>query len=241
MLDLNQLTERCITYLESIENECDPSHRIDHVLRVVEAAKRLATAEGARLEVVLPAAFLHDAVPVAKSSPLRTQASRLSAKKANILLQGWDYPQELIPEIMHAVEAHSFSAGIIPLTLEAQVVQDADRLDSLGAMGIYRTIAVGTSLGRPLYSLVEPFPGHREADDRRFTLDHFYKKLLGLKNTMQTKAGRKEADRRTQTMQRFLEALADEIGVDFLPYAEASPISQQDIKENDKVIPSLLS
>ena len=62
-----------------------------------------------------------------------------------------------LPEIRHAIEAHSYSAGIAPRTIEAKVVQDADRLDALGAIGLARCIAVGAALGRPLYEPDDPF------------------------------------------------------------------------------------
>src|SRR6185503_808605 len=126
-----------------------------------------------RLEVVIPAAWLHDCVTVPKDSPQRSTASRLAAAAAGDFLHASGYPAEHIPAIQHAIEAHSCSAGIAPHTSEAMVVQDADRLDALGAIGIARILMLGGALGMPLYDPHEPFPETRPPDDRANVLDHF--------------------------------------------------------------------
>ena len=91
-------------------------------------------------------------------------------------------------------------------------MQDADRLDALGAIGLARCIAVGAALGRPLYELEDPFCRSRTPDDRGASLDHFYAKLLKLADTMQTRAGRREAERRTEFLRAFIAQLETEIG-----------------------------
>jgi uncharacterized protein len=189
----------------------DPGHGPAHLERVVASALRLAAEEGARVEVVLPAAWLHDCVHVAKDSPERAQASRLAADHAVRFLESAGYPPGLLPAIRHAIEAHSYSAGIAPRTPEARVVQDADRLDALGAIGLARCIAVGAALGRPVYEQHDPFCRAREPDDRGASVDHFYAKLLKLAGTMQTAAGRREAERRTAFLRSFLAQLESEI------------------------------
>jgi uncharacterized protein len=190
----------------------DAAHDGEHIRRVVANATRLAHQEGASLEIVLPAAWLHDCVSIPKDSPLRTQASRLAGEAAAAFLQSIGYPAELLPAIRHAIEAHSFSAGIVPRTKEAMVVQDADRLDALGAIGTARCLMLGGALGRRLYDPDEPFPHSRPPDDLANTIDHFYAKLLRLSGTMQTEAGRREAQARTAFMRVFLEELGREIG-----------------------------
>ena len=189
----------------------DPGHGLAHVERVVASALKLAAEEGARTEVVLPSAWLHDCVHVAKDSPERTRASRLAAEHAIRFLESAGYAPEALPEIRHAIEAHSYSAGIAPRTPEARVVQDADRLDALGAIGLARCIAVGAALGRPVYEPEDPFCRARAPDDRGASVDHFYAKLLKLAGTMQTAAGRREAERRTAFLQSFLAQLESEI------------------------------
>ena len=195
----------------------DAVHDLAHVHRVVAAAKTLARAEGAQLDVVVPAAWLHDCVTLPKDHPDRHRASALAAETAGAFLRDAGYPEVLISEVAHAVEAHSFSAGVEPRTVEAAVVQDADRLDALGAIGIARTFAVGGALGAALYDPVDPFPIDRPPDDRRFVVDHFYAKLLGLADTMQTAAGRAEAEQRTAFLHTFLDRLRTEIEGGGLP------------------------
>src|SRR5262249_50765431 len=137
--------------LKSLDLGNDPAHDLAHFRRVVSLAQRLGKQEGARLEIVLPAAWFHDWVNLPKNDPRRSQASRLSAREAILFLRSQTYPEELLDDVAHAIEAHSFSAGITPRTLEAQVVQDADRLDGLGAIGIARCFSVGGLLGRRFY------------------------------------------------------------------------------------------
>lgn len=189
----------------------DAAHDHGHVLRVVGNAKALAAAEGARWEVVVPAAWLHDCVAVPKDSSQRPHASRLAAEKAAAFLVEAGYPTGEIQAIKHAIVAHSYAAQIAPQTVEAMVVQDADRLDALGAVGIARCFIVGGHLGLQLYDLDEPFPEVRTADDKRFIVDHFFAKLFRLAEQMNTRAGRREADRRTAVMRRFLAHLDSEI------------------------------
>jgi len=189
----------------------DPGHGLAHVRRVVATAAHLCLAEGARWDVVLPAAWLHDCVHVAKDSPDRPRASRLAAARAVQFLAAGGYPPGCLPGIQHAIEAHSYSAGIAPDTIEAKIVQDADRLDALGAIGIARCIAVGAALGRPLYHPDDPFCVVREPDDSGASVDHFYTKLLKLVDTMRTVAGRREALRRNEFMRRYLEQLRTEV------------------------------
>ncbi|HEY8293636.1 MAG TPA: HD domain-containing protein [Thermomicrobiales bacterium] len=204
---------RFATFLAAGQGAEDAAHDAMHIRRVVANARTLAGAEGANLAVVLPAAWLHDCVIVPKDSPERTMASRLAAAAAGDFLRSVAYPSDAIPAIQHAIEAHSFSARIAPRTVEAQVVQDADRLDALGAVGIARTLMLGGAMGKPLYDAGEPFPITRIADDGENVLDHFFVKLLALSGTMQTRAGRAEAERRTAFMRHYLAQLAAEIGV----------------------------
>ncbi|MES2658513.1 MAG: HD domain-containing protein [Verrucomicrobiota bacterium] len=190
----------------------DAAHDLEHIRRVVTNARRLAAAEGADWQVVMPAAWLHDCVVVPKSSPDRKQASVLAARQAVAWLEELEWPLGKLEEIGHAIEAHSFSAGIAPLTIEAKVMQDADRLDALGAVGLARTLMLGGELRRDFYQTEDPFCDAREADDAVYTLDHVYRKLLTLEGTMQTAAGKKEAARRTVYLREFLAQLRDEIG-----------------------------
>ena len=209
-MNLDQLQALCQDHLSDIM-AADPAHDISHIKRVVQNTIRLTEAENGNAAVTVPAAWLHDCVSVTKDSPLRKQASKLAAQEAIRFLESVNYPTGLLAEIYHAIEAHSFSANIETETLEARIVQDADRLEAVGAIGITRCFLTGGSMGTPLYEPADPFARNREPDDRQFTLDHFYCKLLGLAETMKTEAGRAEAVKRTNYMRGFLQQLDSEI------------------------------
>lgn len=189
----------------------DQAHDINHILRVVKAAKQLCLSEGARLDVVLPAAYLHDCVSLPKNHPSRSLSSLLAAEKAQQFLRTIDYPSEYLADISHAIVAHSYSANIPPETLEAKIVQDADRLDALGAIGIARCIQISCELGVELYDSYDAFCLQRQPDDRRFAIDHFYVKLFKLTETMNTQAAKVEAQQRMAFMKAFLAQLEHEV------------------------------
>jgi uncharacterized protein len=215
MIETTDWEARFAALLAEEQSASDAAHDEGHVRRVVANAKTLAAAEGADLAVVLPAAWLHDCVVIAKNSPQRSSASRLAAERAGTLLRAAGYPAQYVPAIEHAIEAHSFSARVTPQTLEAKVVQDADRLDALGAVGIARTLITGGANGTPFYDFAEPFPVTRVPDDRTSIIDHFFTKLLTLAETMQTVAGRAAAQQRAQFLKQFLTQLGSEIGIPF--------------------------
>jgi len=209
-MNLDWLQGQCRAYLSKIA-PADAAHDINHVRRVVKNVVYLTDIERANSLITLPSAWLHDCVAVAKDSPLRSQGSRLAAEAATEFLAGISYQDELLPEVFHAIEAHSFSAGIPTRSREAAIVQDADRLDSLGAIGIARCLLVGGKLNLQLISQDDPFCDQREPDDSQFTIDHFYAKLFKLPQTMKTEAGRKEAQRRAKLMQKYLDDLRQEM------------------------------
>jgi uncharacterized protein len=207
--------ERLIEGFLDQQIPADAAHDREHIRRVVMNATLLAQDEQADLAIVLPSAWLHDCVAVPKDSPLRSRASAMAGEQAVAFLQSIAYPTVYLPAIRHAIEAHSFSAGIIARTREAMVVQDADRLDSIGAIGVARCLMLSSSMGRRLYDPHEPFPHQRAPDDLTNAIDHFYTKLLRLADQMQTKAGRAEAHTRTAFMRAFLQQLGNEIGQPF--------------------------
>lgn len=207
---MEKLEAMLAAYLEQ-QMTADSAHDMAHIERVVQMARHLAQVEGADLAVVIPAAWLHDCVTLPKNAPNRHEASRLAATEAVSFLRTIDYPEQHLVSIAHAIEAHSFSAGIIPITLEAQVVQDADRLDAIGAIGVARCLLVGGALQRPLYHPTDPFCEQREPDDLTYTIDHFYRKLFKIGQTLHTQAAREEAARRNAFMQAFLDQLRSEI------------------------------
>jgi uncharacterized protein len=202
-------------FIQFLEQETsgnpDSAHDLAHIKRVVNSAMKLCDEEGADSEVVHAAAWLHDCVSLPKNHPDRKKSSVLAAQKAAHFLSKTDFPESKISLVVHAIEAHSFSAGITPESTEAKIVQDADRMDALGAIGIARCLLVGGVLGRPLYNPEDPFCENREPDDTLWTIDHFYVKLFRLPETMHTESAKKEALKRVKVMKAWLNDLKSEI------------------------------
>lgn len=200
--------ESKISQIASVD---DPAHDLLHFKRVVRIAKEICRQENGNPEIVVPAAWLHDFVIVPKDSALRPLASRMAAAQAIEFLSSIGYPEKYFNEIAHAIEAHSFSANIEAKTLEARIVQDADRLDGLGAIGIARCFATAGIMKRAFYESEDPFCNIRAADDLKFTVDHFYKKLFKVVENLNTKSGIAEGKKRVGVMKFFLSSLQSEI------------------------------
>lgn len=189
----------------------DPGHDLEHHLRVVSWTLRCASEEVDRREAVA-AGLLHDLVNVPKDDPGRASASERSADRARALLPEHGFEADAIARIAAAIEDHSYSRGATPRSALGDALQDADRLEALGALGLFRTVSCGTRMGARYFHATDPFGDSRSLDDRRYTVDHFFTKLLRLAPTLRTSAGRAEAERRAAFMQRFLDQLADELG-----------------------------
>jgi uncharacterized protein len=191
----------------------DGAHDLHHLRRVWRSARKIAAAEpGADLTVLLAAAYLHDLVNPPKDSPLRSQASRLSAEAAGPLLEGMGLAPARARAAAHAIEAHSYSAGVEPLTPEARILQDADRLEALGAIGLARCFYTGGKMGTALWEPEDPLGrSGRPLDDRAFSIDHFPLKLLRLPELMRTEEGRRLARRRTRVLVLYLAELEREL------------------------------
>ncbi|HGS4880416.1 TPA: HD domain-containing protein [Vibrio parahaemolyticus] len=210
MTSLSQFEPLFLEFMQQ-EMQVDAAHDIEHVKRVVNTAKQLCDKEKADIAIVLPAAYLHDCFTYPKDHPNRKQSSAIAAKKAIAYLESIQYPQQYHDAIAHAIEAHSFSANIRPNTLEAQIVQDADRLDALGAIGVTRCIQVSTQFNAQLYNDNDMFAKERELNDKQFTVDHFQTKLFKIVDTMNTESAKLEANKRKAFMQTYLKQLYDEV------------------------------
>jgi uncharacterized protein len=189
----------------------DPSHDFLHIRRVVSTALKLAREERADPMIVQPAAYFHDFVNIPKGDPRRKQASALSAAAAVEYLCSVGYPARYAASIRHAITAHSFSAGIPCETMEAKVVQDADRLDSLGAIGIARCVTTSALMGRPYYHEQDLFAESRPLDDKNYAVDHFFVKLFKVADLLQTVSAREEGKRRLFFMKDYLKQLRSEV------------------------------
>ena len=189
----------------------DPAHDFDHIMRVYKNAQQIIKKEKVNEKLVLSAVLLHDVVSFPKSDKRSKNSSIESAKKAKTILKKYDFTSDEITIVCDAISEHSFSQKKIPNTIEGKILQDADRLDALGAIGIARVFATGGSLLRPFYNLDDPFCKKRMPDDKTWTLDHFFEKLLKLEFLMNTKSGKIEAKKRTKILKDFLKQLKHEI------------------------------
>ena len=186
-----RLTPATLRPLIAAQMAQDAAHDWFHIERVFHNGLAIAATEDGVEEVVLRAALLlHDLgekQPQGGNAPVRPDTI------AGIL-RPLGVPEASIPPILTAINEHSYSQGRRPRSLESAILQDADRLDAIGAIGIARAFAFGGARGRPLY----------DPDDPSSTVHHFHDKLLRLKDGMHTAEGRRLAERRHQHMQDFL-------------------------------------
>jgi len=189
----------------------DPAHDFDHIMRVYKNAEKLAKKEKANTKLVLCAVLLHDIVNYKKSDKRSKSSSTKSAIKARQILSKYDFSNSEINVITDAIRDHSFSKNKTSNTLEGKILQDADRLDAIGAIGIARAFAVSGAESRPFYNRMDPFCSKRKPDDQKWAVDHFYRKLLKLEKLMNTKSAKIEAKKRTKVLKSFLSELKHEI------------------------------
>ena len=117
----------------------EPAHDALHVERVIASARRIAVAENAEVEVCVTAALLHELFNYPKNHPESSRSGDVCAEHALVLLGEHGYEAAFRERVAYCIRVHSFSRGIVPETLEAKVLQDADRLDAIGAIGIARS------------------------------------------------------------------------------------------------------
>jgi uncharacterized protein len=206
--------EQILKTVELLLHNQYPAHDFQHILRVYKNAEMISRQEdGVDLDIVLAAALLHDLVVYPKGSSKTINSADDSADVAKRILFGHKkYPIEKIEKVADTIRTHSYSKKLIPSTLEGKILQDADRLDAIGAIGIARTFSVGGSENRSLYNPADPFcESERRLDDTQWTLDHIKKKLMILKNSMHTKTAKKLAEQRTEFMELFLNQLRKEL------------------------------
>jgi uncharacterized protein len=189
----------------------DPTHDTAHALRVAHWTLRLGGRDVDAREAIA-AALLHDAVNPPKDSPERALSSERSAELARGRLAGLGFAPAAIERVADAIRDHSFSRGAVPATPLGRALQDADRLEALGAIGLLRCISTGVRMGGAWFHADDPWAETRPLDDTSYSMDHFFTKLLTLPATMRTDAGRAEAERRAAFLREFLAHLGGELG-----------------------------
>ena len=190
----------------------DGAHDLDHLVRVWRNAVTIHAEEGGNLELVAAGVLLHDCVYVPKGSPLRATASKLAGEKARQALEILGWEPKCTDVVVAAIESHSFSARIVPSSLEGRILQDADRLDAIGLLGVARCFYTAGRMGSKLYDSTDPRGKARPLNDGRFALDHLPRKLLRLTEGFQTITGMRVAQQRHDALEAFYHGFLVEIG-----------------------------
>jgi uncharacterized protein len=170
------------------------AHTLDHIRRVYSLSRLIGEGLPISTRVLQAAALLHD-VGRLKESETGVSHSILSGEMSKPLLQELGYSTTEIDRIIDAIRTHRFTEGIEPTSLEGKILSDADKLDAIGAVGIYRAIAQAESKGKGMVGF----------------LKHADEKLLKLKDLMYTAKGKHLAIERYNILQRFVDELRDEI------------------------------
>jgi len=190
----------------------DPSHDINHVLRVLAIAEKITKEEGADLEVVIPASLFHDIIVYQKNDPRSKNETEESAEfAADILKKIENYPSKKIERVKKAIKQCSFSKGIVPDDIESKILQDADRLEATGAISIMRTFSSGGQMNVFFYNPEDPFCQKGECVSFRSCIDLFYQRLLVVEKGIYTKMGKQIAKRRTKFLVDFLDEFKQEL------------------------------
>ncbi|WP_102027249.1 HD domain-containing protein [Salirhabdus sp. Marseille-P4669] len=213
MDDFNVIQEATSWVREIFEADAT-GHDFSHIERVVKMSRYLAMREEADIFVCEMAALLHDV-----ADEKLTEDVMRANEDIDSLLQTLGVSQERRNQIKVAMKDVSFKGNHqVPKTLEGQIVQDADRLDAIGALGIARTFAYGGSKGHKMHDpdWMESYKQTDYRDENKTTVYHFYEKLLKLKDLMNTQSAKSIAEKRHQFMESFLDQFYREWeGTDF--------------------------
>ncbi|MCA1030397.1 HD domain-containing protein [Bacillus timonensis] len=201
-----EIIARTSEFVKSSLIDDSSGHDWWHIFRVHKIAKRIAIAESADLFIVEMAALLHDI-----ADEKLNESEKAGLNKVRLWLNKMNINQLDQNDILNIITSISFKGGNQPPvnTLEAKIVQDADRLDAIGAIGIARTFAYAGSIGDLIYDPNVKVRSSMTKEEYRLgkstAINHFYEKLLKLERTMNTTTGKKEAKKRHQFMETYLQ------------------------------------
>lgn len=208
---MEQLAQNATKFIKEVFQNDFSGHDFFHSMRVYRTAMKIAEAEHADMEVVALAALLHD-VDDRKLSPMTAEKKENAAR----FMRSQNVPESEIRQVCQIIDEVSFKGtdSVRPSTPEGKCVQDADRLDALGAIGIARTFAYGGSHNRAIYDPeLPPRTAMNQAQyysSKSTSLNHFYEKLFLLEGMMNTETGKAIARKRTQYMQQFVDEFLNE-------------------------------
>jgi uncharacterized protein len=208
-MDKKKIVSQTVSFVKQSLTDKGSSHDWWHIYRVWNMAKRLARAEGADMFIVEVASLLHDIA----DRKLNKGDEQVGLQKVREFLTSYIQDEVIIKSIISIIENYSYTAHLKNkkniLSLEGKIVQDADRLDAIGAIGIARAFSYGGQVGRPLYD--PSIAPRKNVSAKKYTaapspsINHFYEKLLLLKDLMNTKSAKKIAKKRHEFMERYLE------------------------------------
>lgn len=195
------------------------AHSLDHVYRVYHLCEEIAkTEDTVDLDVLLPAALLHDIARVIEDEDETRQTDHavLGAEMSKDVLKKLNYDAELIDEISYCVRTHRLRSGEVPETIEAQILFDADKLDCIGAVGIARVLMLGGKHGQSL-TMMEPVEGNTIENGRIKDLDkhspiiEYELKLKKIQSKLHTKRAKEIGQDRMKFMDTYFEILKSEL------------------------------
>lgn len=189
----------------------DPAHDFLHVERVLKNAQFITSKVAADIEVITPSILLHELFNYPKGHPNSRYSGDICAEEAGEVLDRLHYPPSKRGKVLECIRFHSFSRGVVPAHIEGKIVQDADRLDAIGAVGIARLFATCAEMKTPFYNSNDPFGKDRELNDKKYGLDHFYSKLFKIAEQMHTEIAQEMACKRTEFMKEYIQQLRFEI------------------------------
>lgn len=205
---MNQLIiTTTVNYVKATLADAEGGHDWWHIYRVWQAAKQIAKGEQADMLVVELGALLHDIA----DSKFNGGDETIGPAKAKAFLESQEVDADTIEHVVQIIANISFKGGKEQQqfkSLELDIVQDADRLDAIGAIGIARAFNYGGFKNRPLYNPITPPNLHKTKEQYKHnndpTINHFYEKLLLLKDRMNTQTGKQLAQERHQFMEQYL-------------------------------------
>lgn len=186
-------------------------HDINHLKRTLNIAQHLQAREGGDIMVISAATLLHDIHRLTEKKTGQFCAPKDTLPTIREMLENVGFPKEKIDQVLHCVEYHEeygfSSTGKTVDDIETLILQDADNLDAIGAIGIGRTFSFGGSHGLPMWDPEKPFDRevYEESTNDPSTIHHFYSKLLKLKDNMNTQTGKEMAEGRHNFMKLFLD------------------------------------
>lgn len=202
-IDIELLTESIKTDLYELFSSDFSGHDLLHTVRVLNNAQKIHCFSGGDIYLITLGALLHDA------DDKKLFPENKENEHARRIMENYDVSSDDIDIVIDIINRVSFSSGKTAEALEAKIVQDADRLDALGAVGIARCFSYGAAHGRPIYNESDFVDNNMEVSNSGIA--HFYQKLLKLKSMMNTEYAKNEAEKRTVFLENYLNQFISEI------------------------------